>query len=201
MNKWLIWLAAVLLLAGCAGTPPVAVKEGEGSTAKSRQVMMTAGFIDEAGRGENPEITQLNPWIEIDRQSGIAGYVGVTLTRIVADSEVFLTHAPRWLEVRKGDELRITAGGRTVVLRAMEEGKRWHKNRQDSGFRNTTYFERVRYQASLAGMEALAKGPITRISASGKKAGASWPRQDRKILPEYQSKFTAFYNEQIAPAL
>ncbi|HEY0720169.1 MAG TPA: hypothetical protein VGE50_02835 [Gammaproteobacteria bacterium] len=201
MKKWMSWFAA-LLLAGCANGPSgVTVKESDGSSAASRLVMMTSGFIDEAGKGEEPEVSQLNPWIEIDRKSGIAGYAGVTLTRIVSDSEIFMTHAPRWLEAGKSHELRITVGGRSVVLHAMEEGTRWHKNRQDSGFRNTTYFERVRYQASLADMELLAKGPITHISASGKKAGASWPRQERKILPEYQSKFTAFYQQQIAPAL
>lgn len=201
MKKWITWLA-VLLLAGCANGPTkVAVKESVGSTANSRLVMMATGFIDETRRGENPEISQLNPWIEFDRKSGVAGYMGVTLQRVVGDPEIFRTHAPRYIEAGVNDELQITAAGRTVVLRAMQESKRWHKNKQDAaGFRNTTYFEEVRYRASAAQMELLAKGPITRISASGKKGGASWPRPERKILPDYQPNFTAFYQQQIAPA-
>lgn len=203
MNKWVIGFA-VLLLAGCGG-PAVKqdmnVQESEGSTPGFRSLTMSAGWIDEAGRGEKPEISQLNPWVEIDRKSGMAGLMGVTLQRVVGDPEIFRTHAPRYLAVGVNDELHITVGDSVVVLRAMEESKRWHKNRQDSGgFRTTTYFEEARYQASAEDMELLAKGPISRISASGKKGGTYWPRQDRKLLPDYQGKFAEFHKTQIAPA-
>lgn len=200
MKKALTWIA-ILLLAGCGG-PATTVKETEGATAGSRLVMMSGGFIDEEGQGDAPEVSQLNPWIEIDRKSGIAGYMGVTLTRVVADPEIFRTHAPRYLEVGTNDELRISVGSSTVVLHAMGVSKRWHLNRQDvGGYRTTTYFEEVRYSGSTSDMELLAKGPITRISASGSKGGTYWPRPDRTILPGYQSQFSTFYKEQIAPAL
>lgn len=197
MKKWLTWIA-VLLLAGCGG-PADNVKEVDVSG--TRLVMMSSGFIDEAGKGDDPEVSQLNPWIEIDRKTEVAGYMGVTLKRVVGDAEIFRTHAPRYLEVRANDELRITVGSAVVVLQAMDVSKRWHKNKQDAGgYKTTTYFEEVRYQGSASDMELLAKGPITRISASGKKGGTSWPRQERKILPDYQTKFTEFYKKQIAPA-
>lgn len=199
MKKWLTGIA-ILLLAGCGG-PAGNIKESEG-TAGSRLVTMTGGYIDEAGKGENPEVSMLNPWIEIDRKSGIAGYMGLSLTRVVGDPEIFRTHTPRYLEVGANDELRVTVGTATVVLHALEPSKRWHKNKQDAGgFKTTTYFEEVRYQGSASDMELLAKGPITRISASGPKGGITWPRQDRKILPEYQGQVATFYKEQIAPVL
>lgn len=200
MKKWLTGIA-IVLLAGCGG-PASTVKESDGTTAGTRLVMMTGGYIDEAGKGENPDISQLNPWIEIDRKTDIAGYMGLSLKRVVGDAEIFRTHAPRYLEVRVNDELRITVGTATVVLHALEPSKRWHKNKQDAGgYRTTTYFEEVRYQGSASDMELLAKGPITYIAASGNKGGTYWPRQDRKILPGYQGQFSTFYKEQIAPAL
>lgn len=199
MKKCLTGIA-ILLLAGCGG-PSSTVKESE-TAAGTRLVMMAGGYVDEVGKGENPEITQLNPWIEIDRKSGIAGYMGLSLKRVVSDPEIFRTHAPRYLEVGVNNELRITVGTATVVLHAMEPSKRWHKNKQDAGgYKTTTYFEEVRYQGSASDMELLAKGPITYISASGNKGGTYWPRQDRKLLPGYQGQFSAFYKEQIAPAL
>lgn len=200
MKKWLTGIA-ILLLAGCGG-PAGNIKESDGASAGTRMVMMTGGYIDEAGKGENPDLSQLNPWIEIDRQSGIAGYMGLSLKRVVGDPEIFRTHAPRYLGVEVGDELRVTVGATTVVMQAVEVSKRWHKNQQDAGgFRTTTYFEEARFQAGASDMELLAKGPITRISVSGKKGGTVWPRQDRKLLPGYQSQVSAFYKEQIAPAL
>lgn len=200
MKKWLAAMA-VLFLAGCGG-PAENVKDLDGSTPGTRLVKMSGGFIDEAGRGENPEVSQLNAWVEIDRKSGIAGYMGVTLYRVVSDPEIFRDHAPRYLGVAANDELRIRVGSGTVVLHAMEEGKRWHKNKVDvGGFRTTTYFEEVRYQASAADLELLAKGPIIGISASGKKGGTAWPRRDRKLLPEYQTHISEFYRSQIVPAL
>lgn len=199
MKKWLTGIA-ILLLAGCGGQSG-SIKESETATG-TRLLMMTGGYVDEAGKGENPDITQLNPWIEIDRKTGIAGYMGVALKRVVGDPEIFRTRTPRYLGIEAGDELRITVGEAVVVLQAVEVGKRWHKNKEDTGgFRTTTYFEEVRFAGSASDMELLAKGPITRISASGKKGGTVWPRQDRKILSDYQSKFKSFHKEQIVPAL
>lgn len=203
MKKWLT-LSALLLLAGCGGPAVVkmAVQESDGSTPGTRLVAMPDSFIDEAGRGEDPEVSRLTPWVEIDHASGMTGLMGLTLKRVVGDAEIFRTHTPRYLEVAPNNELRIKVADSVVVLRAMEGGKRWHVNKQDpGGFRTTTYFEEVRYQASADDMELLAKGPITHISASGKKGGASWPRQDRKLLPNYQPRLSEFHKTQIAPAL
>jgi len=200
MKKALIGIV-ILLLAGCGG-PAKNVKESEGSTAGSRLVMMSDGYIDEAGKGQDAQMSQLNPWVEIDRKSGIAGYMGVTMTRVVADPEIFSTHAPRWLWISQNDEMRINVGNKTVVLTALEEGKRWHKNQEDSaGYRTTTYFETVRFQASASDMEILAAGPITQISVSGQKGGTLWPRQGRTVLKDYQPKFSKFYKENIAASL
>lgn len=199
-----LWLVTVLLLgiAACGGPQRLAVEEKEASTEGFRLVEMAGGYIDETALTADAPISHLTPWVELDAKSGMAGNMGFTLQRVINDREAQMQHAVRWMGVNAGDELRITVAGKGVVLRAMAEGKRWHKNHEDSGgYRYTTYFEQVRYEIDAADMALFSRGPITRVMAQGGKGGVVWPRSGKNILPELSTSVATFYREQIAPRL
>jgi len=197
--KRFLYVLIVLLLAGC-GAPKMAVKESPSSVKGFRLVEMDGGYIDQISNNPEAPLSRMNPWVELDEKSNMAGNMGVTLLRVVSDREIFRTHAVGWLNVERGSELRVTANGKTVTLYAMTDGKRWHHNKTDSaGYSSTTYYEQIRYQGSPGAMAQMASGPITHIVAVGSKGGGVWPRNGKTILPEFSSSVAEFYQQQIAP--
>lgn len=190
---------AMALLAGCGGPK---VKEGEGGTPGFRLVEMEGGYIDQEGDPKKDTIDRLTPWVEIDKETGMAGNMGFTLWRVTNDREVLRQHTVRWLTTAPGSELQIYVGDESVTMRATEGGKRWHKNIQDSGgYGYTIYYEQVKFEADAADMGTIAAGKISKIMARGTKGAVIWPRNGKNILPDYSSKVSDFYNKEIAPHL
>lgn len=200
MRQWLSVLM-VLVVAGCAAPAPEKAPEPDHPATGVRLLEMQGGYIDQLGVGAEPAVSRLVPWVNVANDSNMAGVMGITLTRVVSDSEIFATRTLRWLAVGPHDELTVTVNGQRVVLHALEEGKRWHRNNQSGGYSFTTYYEQVRYGASAADMARLTSGAITRVEARGTKGATLWPRSGKQMLPEFSTQVAAFYREQIAPRM
>jgi hypothetical protein len=190
------YLRPFSLISACASPYQVAEDTDKFSDPSSPRIYSFKGNgIDSGGPLWTLPVSELNPWVTVDRTTGKAIAAGFNYRRAKPDVQFGPVGPARWLNVRPGDEIVFLADGERIILRAASA-------RIDHTVDRTTgiyYFDFVNYRAStLDQMRKICSAARLEFQVNGRDGNVSYPIGTTRYTDSFQPNLRKFYETEVA---
>jgi len=186
------YLIVLAIVSGCAATYQAQeVTDQYSDPNKPRMVAMKGNAIDYRDPLNAVPVSELNAYVERDRQTGAVVSVGFSL--------VFVSKNGRWIAIRPGDEMVFLCGGQRVAMKA--SAARIDQNVANLGSLGLAVdrFDYATYPATVEQFKTIASSQCTGIKVNGSTFAHEFPRRDLGFLSSFLPNIAQFYQTEIAP--